>query len=199
MVELDRLGNAAKDLAGDELAHQVCGQLAADDRPDEAQQRGTSGRIPRLEKERDHALAQPVDPGLEQAGDELRRVDRKLDRGEEHALLRPEIVGNHRGVDTRPRGDAADGRTVVALLAEVGAGRRQDLLPRAACAGPAAGSWHPRRVSEPRPASRPRNGHDSERPLQPASTRGPRAARRPGRRPVSPRRCHRNTGRRETR
>jgi len=59
-------------------------------------------------------LAQAIQSRRQQAGNESRGIDRKVDRGPKDSLLRAEVVKDERRVDTRVGRDAADRTRVVA-------------------------------------------------------------------------------------
>src|SRR5205823_879314 len=99
---------------------------------------------PRLEEKLDQALAKAVEAGRQQPGDELGRVGRELDGRQEDSFLRPEVVGDQSGVDTRDSRDLADCRPFIADLAEMGASGAEDLVPRSTRTRAASSSRHGR-------------------------------------------------------
>ena len=143
-------------------------------------------------------------PGLEEGADDRRAQLRRVpppcrgrrprpaatgscERLGEQRLLGAEVVDDERRVDRRARGDAADGRAVVAELGERRARGRQDRLARGALARAAAarrpppGLRPPARRPEPRPVA-------ASALIRPSSARRPRRPRR-GRRPPGARRA----------
>src|SRR6266511_1627565 len=121
-------------------------------------------RVPDLQEEARQPGAQPLEARLEQGGDGRRGIERKLHRRPEDALLRLEVMKDELRVDAGGRGDAADGRALEPVPAELGAGGGEDLLACAARAWPSTGSRHEAPGSAP-PHSR--------RPASAASPAGP--------------------------
>ena len=106
------------------------------------------GHLPRLEQVPHDALADLVSGPLEDLGQRQVGAHRRPDGLAEQVGLGAEVVVQQRGIHPRPRRDRAHRGAVVAVLAELVDGRRDDAVPRV---GPAPA----------RPAARPlrrRNG-----------------------------------------
>ena len=138
-VESERAHHARAAPGDEELAQQLRRPLVADGGPDQRQPGGLRpGPSHTRSSIRTTAAPSGVAVGREHLGQQVRRVGRGVDRGEEQLVLVAEVVVDQRGVDPGRRRDAADRRAVEPLLGELRPARRP--APPPGCRGcPGAG------------------------------------------------------------
>ena len=141
-VNLERLRQAPKHLATDELSHERGRGFVAHNRSDHSEERSAGRRIPRVEKESREPLAEPVEPWSQEARDELGWIDREVHRRPKDALFRSEVVKDKCRIDPGRAGYPAHCPAFVANLAEMSARCGKDLLPCPPRPRSPSCSWH---------------------------------------------------------
>ena len=98
-----------------------------------------AGAVPHPQRHADDGGAELVAVGGEHLGQQLVRVGRRLDGGEEQLVLAAEVVVHERRIDPGLGRDAADRGAVEPALGERRPGGGQDGVPGVGVAGPPAG------------------------------------------------------------
>ncbi len=137
----------ADDLAGEELANHLRGVLVRDRGANQADH--VPAAVPVVAPHRQHpaqqALSDFFDRSIQKLGNNVPRIDGQLERRDQEAILRTEVVVDQRGVHAGFARDAADGRPVVTVAFEGATRGVKDRLPVGRRAGRAsdAGSLSP--------------------------------------------------------